>query len=140
MIRFSWRRTTGSCAPSMGSNSLAYPCTRTVDNHILRLRKKLEPEPAPSQTPSNCARHGIQVLATTVPFTNLFLRMVVNFFTRTGGVRAATAKRPVSLIENWPNRDNERYGDASTVDPRKTLGRIRKVGFAKKSLQVLETG
>jgi len=23
-----------------------YPCTRTVDNHILRLRKKLEPEPA----------------------------------------------------------------------------------------------
>jgi DNA-binding response OmpR family regulator len=22
-----------------------YPCTRTVDNHILRLRKKLEPEP-----------------------------------------------------------------------------------------------
>jgi len=24
----------------------SYPCTRTVDNHILRLRKKLEPEPA----------------------------------------------------------------------------------------------
>jgi DNA-binding response OmpR family regulator len=23
-----------------------YPCTRTVDNHILKLRKKLEPEPA----------------------------------------------------------------------------------------------
>jgi len=23
----------------------SYPCTRTVDNHILRLRKKLEPEP-----------------------------------------------------------------------------------------------
>ena len=23
-----------------------YPCTRTVDNHILRLRKKLEPKPA----------------------------------------------------------------------------------------------
>jgi DNA-binding response OmpR family regulator len=23
-----------------------YPCTRTVDNHILHLRKKLEPEPA----------------------------------------------------------------------------------------------
>ena len=23
-----------------------YPCTRTVDNHILQLRKKLEPEPA----------------------------------------------------------------------------------------------
>jgi NAD(P)H dehydrogenase (quinone) len=23
-----------------------YPCTRTVDNHILRLRKKLEIEPA----------------------------------------------------------------------------------------------
>jgi DNA-binding response OmpR family regulator len=23
-----------------------YPCTRTVDNHILRLRKKLEAEPA----------------------------------------------------------------------------------------------
>jgi len=23
-----------------------YPCTRTVDNHILRLRKKLETEPA----------------------------------------------------------------------------------------------
>jgi len=25
----------------------SYPCTRTVDNHILRLRKKLEPEPGP---------------------------------------------------------------------------------------------
>jgi DNA-binding response OmpR family regulator len=24
----------------------SYPCTRTVDNHILRLRKKLESEPA----------------------------------------------------------------------------------------------
>jgi DNA-binding response OmpR family regulator len=24
----------------------SYPSTRTVDNHILRLRKKLEPEPA----------------------------------------------------------------------------------------------
>ena len=24
----------------------SYPCTRTVDNHILQLRKKLEPEPA----------------------------------------------------------------------------------------------
>jgi DNA-binding response OmpR family regulator len=23
-----------------------YPCTRTVDNHVLRLRKKLEPDPA----------------------------------------------------------------------------------------------
>jgi DNA-binding response OmpR family regulator len=23
-----------------------YPCTRTVDNHILRLRRKLEPEPS----------------------------------------------------------------------------------------------
>jgi DNA-binding response OmpR family regulator len=23
-----------------------YPCTRTVDNHILNLRRKLEPEPA----------------------------------------------------------------------------------------------
>jgi two-component system, OmpR family, alkaline phosphatase synthesis response regulator PhoP len=23
-----------------------YPCTRTVDNHVLKLRKKLEPEPA----------------------------------------------------------------------------------------------
>ena len=24
----------------------SYPCTRTVDNHVLRLRKKLEPDPA----------------------------------------------------------------------------------------------
>jgi len=27
----------------------SYPCTRTVDNHILRLRKKLESEPARPQ-------------------------------------------------------------------------------------------
>jgi len=27
-----------------GYNS--YPCTRTVDNHVLRLRQKLEPDPA----------------------------------------------------------------------------------------------
>ena len=36
-----------------------YPSTRTVDNHILQLRKKLEPEPARPTTLSNGAGYGI---------------------------------------------------------------------------------
>jgi len=40
-----------------------YPCTRTVDNHILKLRKKLEPKPADSQALSYGPSHWIQVLA-----------------------------------------------------------------------------
>src|SRR3981081_3517150 len=39
-----------------------YPCTRTVDNQILRLRKKLELEPAHFQALSYGASRWIQVL------------------------------------------------------------------------------
>jgi DNA-binding response OmpR family regulator len=39
-----------------------YPCTRTVDNHILRLRKKLEPEPAHPQHFHTVHRSGYKFL------------------------------------------------------------------------------
>jgi hypothetical protein len=39
-----------------------YPCTRTVDNHILRLRKKLEPEPAHPQHFHTVHRAGYRFL------------------------------------------------------------------------------
>jgi len=39
-----------------------YPCTRTVDNHILKLRKKLEAEPAHPMHFQTVHREGYKFL------------------------------------------------------------------------------
>jgi DNA-binding response OmpR family regulator len=49
-----------------------YPCTRTVDNHILRLRQKLEPDPSRPVHFRTVSWVRLQILALAVPGSQLY--------------------------------------------------------------------